>query len=189
MGATGHASRKVTDHLSAGALSLMNKGFCNKKTSVEIAREIEAGTGERLNPRTISRRALEWRAAMDRIQAQKEQMQALVAAMEEGDLTASGVIKALALQALMNDPDAFGKQNPLKVQSQNLRAEELIIKRDALKLKTREVSVNEGRLRILQEREKKAAEIAAELGDKATKGATITAEDLDRIREIYGLST
>lgn len=189
MGASGHFARKATDRLSAEGLSLMNKGFTQKKSSAEIAREIEAATGERINPRTIGRRGLEWRAAMDRIREQKEQMQALVAAMEEGDLTASGVIKALALQALMNDPEAFRKQNPLKVQSQNLRAEELIIKREALRLKAREVAVNEARLQMHQEREKRTLAEVQELEKKTSQGCTITPQDLQRIREIYGLNS
>ncbi len=183
MAAVGHTARKVTDHLSTEGLSLMNKGFCLKKTSIEIAREIEAATGERVNPRAISRRAFEWRAAMDRIREKKEEMQALVAAMDEGDLTASAVIKALGLQALMNDPDAFRKQNPLKVQSQNLRAEELIIKREALKLKGREVAVNEGAPPATSGAAAKGRRDRRGVGRQGDAGnGDHTAEDMNRIQ-------
>lgn len=188
MGARGHFSKKATDRLSAEGLSLMNKGFAQKKASAQIAREVEAATGECVNPRTIGRRALEWRKAENRIREQKEKIQALMAAMDDGNLTASGAIKALALQALINDPDAFRQQNPLKVQSQNLRAEELIIKREALALKAREVAVNEGRLQLLQERENRMLAEVDQLKTKASEGRSITSDDIQRIREIYGLN-
>lgn len=188
MARAGHFARKATDSLPAECWDLMKAGFRDKKTSTEIAREIESTVGVRIHPRTIGRRALEWREEMGRRQAKKEEMQALVAAMDEGDLTASGVIKALALQALLDDPSAFGSQNPLKVQSQNLRAEELMIKRDTLKLKEREVAVNEGRLRLLQEREQRVLATTQELETKLATGKSVTPEDIRRIREVYGLS-
>lgn|GEM_PF-2288243 len=188
MASVGHVTRKATDRLSAVAIGIMNGGFRNKKTSAAIAREIEAETRERVNPRTVGRRASEWRELMKGREVKKEQMRALVEAMDEGNLTASAMIKGLALQALMDDPESFTKQNPLKVQSQNLRAEELIIKRDTLRLKEREVAVSEARLRLMQEREQRVLATAEELEKKVTQGNAITPEDLRRIRDVYGLN-
>lgn len=188
MAGIGHMSRKATDNLSVEAWDLMKRGFSNKKPSTVIAREIADATGEKVNSRTIGRRAIEWRREMDRRQGKLEDMKALVAAAKEGDLDSSGMIQALAMQSLLNDPDGFTKQNPLKVQSQNLRAEEISLKREALRLKQREVAVSEARLRLLQERERKALEVVAELKTKSAQGKSITVEDMSRIRQIYGLS-
>jgi hypothetical protein len=188
MAGIGHMAHKATDGLSAEALRLMKQGFADKKTSCAISREIAEATGETVNPRTIGRRALEWRNWWDARRARIDEVRALVEASKAGDLTSSEVIQALAMQALIDDPGSLTSQNPLKVQSQSLRSEEISLKREGLRLKAREVAVNEGRLQMLQERERKAAEIAAELENKATQGKSITVEDMARIREVYGLS-
>jgi len=187
MAGIGHMAHKATDRISAEALRIMKNGFAGKKTSAAIAREIKENTGESVNPRTVGRRALEWRNWWTARRARTDEARAMVEASRAGDLTASELIQALAIQALVDDPSGLTSQNPLKVQSQNLRAEELSLKRQALTLKQREVAVTEARLQLLQERERKAAEVAAELGAKATQGKVITAEDIGRIREIYGL--
>jgi hypothetical protein len=188
MAGVGHMAHKATDFLSEEAKAVMNRGFLAKKTSTAIAREIFEAEGVQVNPRTISRRALEWRRYWEARKAKADDVKALVESLKAGDLTASGVIQALALQALIDDPGSLTKQNPLKLQSQNLRAEEISLKREFLRLKQREVQVTEGRLQLLQDRERKAAEIAVELENKATQGKSITAEDMARIREVYGLS-
>jgi hypothetical protein len=175
-------AHKVTDSASPEVLLMMYRGFYNKKTNAAIAREIEAATGERINVRTIGRRGFEWRQIQQRRQEKLEDMEALVAAAEKGNLTAAGMIQALATQALLDEPDAFAKQNPLKVQSQNLRAEEIRIKRDTLKLKEREIAVNEAKLQILQEREQRAIAAISE-----SREALTADERLASIREIYGL--
>lgn len=188
MAGTGHFAHKATDSLSEAATQVMRRGFAAKKTSAVIARQIREATGEVVNPRTVGRRAQEWRAAQQAIEDSKEEIRALVSAMKEGDVTSSEMIQALSMQALISDSAAFTKQNPLKLQSQNLRAEEISLKRQALALKQREVAVIEEKLRILQEREQKAAAIATELQQKAKRGASLTADDIARIREVYGLS-
>ncbi len=182
------ARKRTTDALNTEAWSIMRRGFAAKKTSARISIELSERLGLKVNTRTIGRRAREWRDIRSFQEERREEFRSLVAAMKEGDLTSSEVIQALALQALMEDSKSFVTQNPLKVQSQNLRAEEISLKREALALKKREVTVIEEKLRLAQERERKAMAIAAELTQKATRGASLNAEDIARIREVYGLS-
>ena len=55
-------------------------------------------------PRTIARRAAEFRAEQSRRQTAREQVADLVQAMRENDFTSAEMIQALATQALIDDP-------------------------------------------------------------------------------------
>src|ERR1039457_6466703 len=96
-----------------------------------MSRLVMAETGEQLAPRTIERRAAEFRAAQLRQRAAREQMDALVPAVE---------------------------------------------------LKARQIAMQESKLKLLLEREKKVAE-----ADK-TVGKELTPEEFhQRVRDIYGV--
>lgn len=164
------------------AQRVMVQCFWSQKPATMIAAIVEQETGEQIAVRTIERRAAAWRAEQSRLKAGQEQMDALVKAMKANDAAAPEMIQALALQALIMDPDAFAKSDPIKVQRQNLRAEELRIKAATLALKERQIAVDETKLRMLQEREQRA--VAALEG----KGEAMTPEErMRKIREIYGL--
>jgi hypothetical protein len=165
----------------------MRRGFATKKTNAVIAREILETTGEAVNPRTVGRRAQEWRELQRATEASMEEIRGLVAAMKEGDLTSSDMVQALAMQSLVQNAGDYGKQNPLKLQSQNLRAEEIGLKKQVIALKQREIEVTEAKLKLLQEREDRAKAILAEVGKNPERGKSLTTEDMNRIREVYGL--
>ena len=139
-----------------------------------VARLVLAETGEQLAPRTIERRAAEFRAAQKRQQAAREQMDALVHAAELSDLTAEGMLRALAFQSLLEDPQSMGA-NPVALQG-------LRIKEKEVDLKARQIAMQESKLKLLLERERKVAE-----ADK-TVGKELTPEEFhQRVRDIYGL--
>jgi hypothetical protein len=102
-------ARRATDGMSPEAYEIMIAGFRKKTSYQTIAANIAAATGENLNPRTIGRRAVEWRHALEIRERRKEEMYALVQAAKEGDLAASDMIQAMALdlEAYANTQEIF----------------------------------------------------------------------------------
>jgi phage shock protein A len=177
---------KATDDLAPEAVRVMVNGFRGKLTAAAIAGRL-AEIDVEVPERTIARRAQEWRALEARRTAAREQMTAMVEAMKEGNHTASEMIQALATDALINDPDAFSGADPLKVQSQNLRAEELRLKREEMELRRKAQELDEKKFTALQEKSVRALAETVELEKRAESGETITPDQLRRIRDIYGL--
>lgn len=169
--------------ISPEAQRVMVAGFRERKPASVIALLVREGTGERVTVRTIERRAAAWRAEQVRRQAAREQMEDLVAAMKANDATAPEMIQALAQEALMLHPQKWADADPIKVQAQNLYAEEIRLKREKLDVQRRAVEVQERRLALLEEKQRAAV---SEL-EKLERKTEITPDDLRRIREIYGL--
>ena len=177
---------KTTDGLSEEAQRVMRAGFHAKKTYAAVARDLKE-IGVEVNERTIARRGREWGEERRRRQAARDYVSDLVAAAAENP-EASQVLGALATDALIADPDGFKAGDPIKVQRLNLRAEELRLKRAELEIRQRLVSAEETRLRMLEAREQRAIHATDELKAKAARGEQLTPEDIDRIREVYGLN-
>lgn len=180
-------AHKSTDDLSAEAWRIMRAGFRARKTYAGLVLEIEAATGEVVPERTVARRGIEWRNDESRRQVAREQIEAMVAVMKNGDTTSAEMVQALAVEALLQDPEAFSQADPLKVQAQNLRAEELRLKRDELDLRKQSLTLDVKKFETLQAREARAIKEADALARRAESGEQLTAEDLGRIRSIYGL--
>jgi len=178
---------KSTDSLSAEALRVMSEGFHAGKTYAAIARDL-AEMGVTVPERTIARRGQEWAHEARRRQAAREYVADLVEAAKANP-EASAVLGALATDALMSEPDTFTASDPVKVQRLNLKAEELRLKREEMAIRERQVAIDEKRIGLLVDREQRAIQAASELAEKAQRGESLTAEDMDRIREIYGLKT
>jgi hypothetical protein len=162
---------------------VMRREFLKRTPSSIVARLVLQETGFGVKERTISRRASEFRAQQLRRQAAREQVSDLVAAMRENDFTAAEMIQALATQALMESPEKFQMADPIAVQGQNLKAEELRLKQEQLDLRKRAAAIEEKKLELLLAREAKVVAAAAELD----KGAVSPDDFRRRIHEIYGL--
>lgn len=169
--------------ISPEAQRVMVAGFRERKPASVIALLVREGTGERVTVRTIERRAAAWRAEQVRRQTAREQMEDLVAAMKQNDATAAEMIQALATDALMLAPGAWLQADPVKIQAQNLYAEEIRLKREKLDVQRRAVEVQERRLKLLEEKQR-AADAALSVLEKK---ADISPEDVRKVREIYGL--
>ena len=99
------------------------------------------------------------------------------------DFTAAEMLSALATQALMDNPDRYTNADPLELQAQNLKAEELRQKARQLDIRERTSALEEKKLEMLLAREAKAVAAAADL----EKGAVTPDDFRRRIHEIYGL--
>jgi hypothetical protein len=174
-------AHKSTDRLSPEAVRLMIAGFRARKTYAAIARDL-AEIGVTVPERTIARRGAEWQAEERRRQQTREWAEALVEAAKSSP-EASSVVKALATDALLSEPDAFTGADAVKVQRLNLRAQELELKREDLEIRRRQVVIDEKRLALLEERERRMTAALTE-----EKGEQLSAEErLRRAKEAWGI--
>jgi len=180
---------RKTDQLSSAARQAMLACFAQHLPASMIAAKIKAETGETVADRTVGRRKSEWEAEQQRRQANREQMEDLVAAARGSDLKASEMIEALAREALMRDPDGFGSLNPIDVQRTSLQAEKVRLAREKLELQKRIVDLDEAKFSRMKQREEQAIDATRALERKAASGQAISPDDLRKIREVYGLNT
>jgi hypothetical protein len=172
---------KATDGLSAEAQRVMVGGFRAKKTYTAIAADL-AEIGETVPERTVARRAAEWRQAQERRENARLYVHDLVGAMKAQDVTAAEMVQALATDALLADPEAFISGDPIQVQRQNLKAEELRIKRLEMETRRRALGLDERRLKIIEDRE---VRVKATL-EKPEETMTLE-QRLREIQAIYGI--
>jgi hypothetical protein len=177
----------ATDQLSSEARSLMLACFRERMTAAATVARIKEQTGETVAERTLARRKSEWEAEADRRLRGREQMEDLLAAARSGDHTASEMVNALAIEQLMRDPDGTLSLDPIALQKTSIAAERVRLQRDNLELKRRQIALDEAKFAQLK-REKELAIAATDELEKAAKGGKqLTADDLRKIRDIYGL--
>lgn len=172
----------ATDSLNSEARSLMVACFRNGMTAAATAAKLKAEAGVEVAARTIGRRKAEWEVKQAWRQEQIERAQVLLEAADRGDYTAAGMVKALAMEALLRNPERFSEADPIEVQKQALRAEEIGLRREQMQFNIR-------KFEAMQRREQKAIETAAALEQKAASGQTVTPEEIRKIREVYGLQS
>ena len=150
-----------------------------------IAERIKTATGEEVSERTIARRKAEYEAETARRKAGREQMEDLLLAMRAGNRTASEMVNALAIEALMRDPDGTLAADPIALQQTSIAAERVRLQRDSMELKKRQIALEEQKFAALQAREQRA--IDALKGDESKQ---LSPQDmLRKVKEIYGLKT
>lgn len=154
-----------------------------------VALRIKAETGADVAERTISRRKAEWDAERLRRQRGREQMEDLLLASRAGDSTASEMVNALAIEALMRDPEGTLTVNPVELQKLSIAAERVRIQALRLEIQQRALALDESKFELMKQREAKAVAAANELKDKVERGVSLTPADIERIRGIYGLSS
>lgn len=174
---------KATDNITEQARAIMMRGFAQGWAVVRIVQAISDDTGEQLSPRTVARRAQEWRAEVSRRQEARERVGMIVAAAKENGFDGSQIIQALATDHLFEHPEALTGADPIEIQTLNLKAEELRIKRRQLAIREREVAAVERRAQLAEEKEKRALEALADHGE-----AISPEQRVEKIREIYGLT-
>jgi hypothetical protein len=174
---------KVTDGLSEAAQAVMARGFADGRPAAFLARAVKDATGEAVSERTVSRRAAEWRAEATRRKAARERMADLVAAMKAGGMEASEMIQALAMDQLVEHPEALTGADPVELHGMSLDAEKVRLKRRELDIRERSVTVDERKLAMLEAREDRL-KAAVEGGEKKD----LTPEErLREVRSILGL--
>jgi hypothetical protein len=169
--------------LSEKANAIMARGFAEDWTANRTAQAIKDETGESISWRSVARRNAERRAEMERRKLARERMEDLVAAAQKSGLDASEFVRALALEALENNPDALSSADPIKVHGLALNSEGMRLKKRALDLRERQVAVSEGRLKLIDDRERRAIAAISRANQRVS-----AAEILEEVRRIYGLA-
>jgi predicted ArsR family transcriptional regulator len=162
----------------------MLRGFAAGWTAERIARALLDESGETVAARTVARRAAEWRAEMDGRQARREHMADLVAAMKDSGMDGSEMIQALAIDQLMDHPEALTGADPIALHGMSLNAEQMRLKKREIDIRERRLAMDERRLAALEAREERArAALETQPGEEVTPE-----ERLRRVQEIYGLA-
>jgi hypothetical protein len=175
--------RTVTADWSDAAKRILAECAAAGNTADYATERIATEAGDEVAERTVSRRLAELRQAAAVRTAARERMSILIEAFQAGNATASTSIQALAMRALELEPDGLAGADPVKLQRLALQGEELRLKKSAMDIKARQVGLDEQRLALLVEREKRAIAVLEE-----GKGEAITAEErLARARALYGL--
>jgi len=176
---------KVTDDLSPTAQLILTRGFAAKKPAAAIVAEVQEATGEEVSERTVSRRAAEWRDALELRRQSRERIHDLVAETKDQGLDPAGIIQAMAREFLENNPEALTSSDPVKFAQLALNSGELELKKRQMSLRENKHGLDERRLKLAEDREKRAiAILEAKQGDKSVSPE----EQITRIKEIYGLS-
>lgn len=173
--------------IGAEAMRVMVAEFRAKTPAAIIVRLVAEQTGEQVTERTVARRAAAWRAEQARRQSSREQVEDLVAAMKAQDVTAAEMAEALMMDALAMHPERFQNADAVKVVGTGLYAREVRLKERKIALQERAIAAVEKKLEMLLDKQRRADAAAAELEAKAERGEQISAEDVARIRSIYGL--
>jgi hypothetical protein len=169
---------KVTDGMSEEGQRVMLQGFAEGHTALWITGAIADATGEVVAARTVARRAAEWRDKCAQFDRAKQQY----AAMKAAGLDGVQMIRALAFDRLVENPEALTGADPIKFHGLGLEAEKVALKKREMDLRARQIAVEERKLGMLEAREQRAVKV---LGDDKPE---MTAEERVReIREIYGL--
>ncbi len=179
---------RSVDQLSSEARNLLYACFAEGLTAAETTARLKDTLDVELAERTVGRRKAEWTEAQARRQRGREQLEDLVSASRKGNATASEMLTALAMQQLMNDPDGVMELDPIALQQTSIKAEQVKLQAQSLALKEREIALSESKFALLKAERERALAATSELEKKAQSGQQLTADDIRRIREVYGLA-
>jgi hypothetical protein len=175
----------ATDKLSEAGKRTMLQGFALGKTAAFIVQAVKDATGEELAERTVARRAREWRAEAADRKARREHMQDLVAAMREQGMDGAEMIQALAIDHLVEHPEALTGADPIELHGLQLDAKKVQLKEREIAVRERVAAIDERKMALLEERERRAIRaLTREGGDRQ-----MTPEErIQEIRSIYGIA-
>jgi len=159
----------ATDKLSEAGKRTMLQGFALGKTAAFIVQAVKDATGEELAERT----------------ARREHMQDLVAAMREQGMDGAEMIQALAIDHLVEHPEALTGADPIELHGLQLDAKKVQLKEREIAVRERVAAIDERKMALLEERERRAIRaLTREGGDRQ-----MTPEErIQEIRSIYGIA-
>ena len=179
-------AEKATDRISEAGKRVMLQGFASGRTAAFIAQAIADETGEIVAERTVSRRAAEWRQEMADRKARRERMGDLVAAMRDAGMDGTQMIQALAIDHLVEHPEALTGADPIELQGLQLDAKKVELKEREIAVRERVAAIDERKMAMLEEREKRA--VAALTREGGGERKMTPEERIQEIRSIYGIA-
>ena len=172
--------------LSELARILMNQMLDRHSSPATIVRTIFRATHERISPEAIAHHAREY---VSQKQAKAEALQganSLVAEIIQRGGEISDMLRAAFLEIFARAvaTGALYEMNPMALEAAELRRRELELHKKQVSLAERRVKVSERRFKF--DRQKGQAALQ-KLESKARCGESLSIEDVEQIRNIYGL--
>jgi hypothetical protein len=163
------------------ARQLIFAGFQEGKIGRVVYAELLDLFGQEVefSQRTVERELENLKRRWKQRERRREWMADLVAASEKGNIEASQMVKALAMQGLENDPESFIESDPIKVQALALEGEKIRLKRAKLEQDNQRLETKLATIR-------KQAEAAKEAVNKA--GESISPELKRQLLDVYDLT-
>jgi len=176
------------------ARQLIFAGFQEGKIGRVVYAELLDLFGQEVefSQRTVERELENLKRRWKQRERRREWMADLVAASEKGNIEASQMVKALAMQGLENDPESFIESDPIKVQALALEGEKIRLKRAKLEQDNQRLALDREKFEGLKtkllgirdqaEKAKKAMEAAK------ARGGELPQDVEKQILAIYGLT-
>jgi predicted Holliday junction resolvase-like endonuclease len=173
------------------ARQLIFAGFQEGKIGRVVYAELLDLFGQEVefSQRTVERELENLKRRWKQRERRREWMADLVAASEKGNIEASQMVKALAMQGLENDPESFIESDPIKVQALALEGEKIRLKRAKLEQDNQRLALDREKFEGLKTKLatiRKQAEAAKEAVNKA--GESISPELKRQLLDVYDLT-
>ena len=183
--------------LSERARILIHHMLDVHEPAASIARAVARATHEKISPAAISRHAKTYAAKVQAKEDARQRAQHLVGEMIQHGAEVSEMLRAAFYEAFAfaKRSGALSEMNPLVLEAAERKRRELDLKierdRRELGVKERQMRVVERRAHAFEQRLKldraKAQAAVSKLDRKAKTGESLTPEDVQQMREIYGL--
>lgn len=184
------------DDMSEAARRIIRDGIERNRREIEMRAQVQRETGERIASSSLNRYASWYRLRLRERELIKQRVEVAVeTAGKLGEQMTAGmqaelleVFYSAAREGKLGEigPYFAGKLALALAESQR-KDRELRVREAQLELNRREVALAEQKLAAALEREQRAAAEAEALEAKAASGGQVTADDIARLRQVYGL--
>ena len=197
-------SQFAVENLSEEAQALVRRMLDEKKSPSAITKAVRQNAGEGISIFAVTSYAASYWEQQKRRQQARQQTEELVRQAERQGSNISELLRAAFLEGFTESArnGALKKINPLQLEAAHRKRRELALKEkqarmaaeqkeQEMELKKKQAQLTERRVKVFEERLKldreKMQAALDKLDRKAQLGEPLTAEDVKRIREIYGL--
>jgi hypothetical protein len=179
-------NQSAVKKLSERAQILIHQMLDRSASASSIVRTIARTTHEKISPEDIVRYAKHYAATVQAEDNARHLTTHLVGEIiRQGD-EVSEMLRAAIQEAIKRarKTGALDKMDPLRLEAADRHRQELDLRKKQLSLAERRVKVSEDRWKLDR---KKGQATLRKLDRKAKAGQSLTAQEMERVREIYGL--
>jgi hypothetical protein len=180
------ATQLSVRQLSERAQILIHQMLDRHAAADSIARTIRSTTHEPVSAEAITRYTKIYAAKVQAKENARQRTAHLVGEIIQHGVEVSDMLRAAFQEsfARAKKTGALPEMNPLLFEAAERRRLELDLRKKQVSLAERRVQVFEDRLYLDR---KKAQAAIAQLDRKARRGVSVTAKEVDRIRQLYGI--
>lgn len=174
------------EKLSGEAQALVHRMLDRRDSPYRIARAVRQRSGEQITRSSVRRYAARYRAGQQQREEGRRFTEVLTERLQQQGWKISELLRAAFQEAFTETRDSgkLEKTDPLDWEAAERKRQELALKERQVQVAERRAAVFEQRWRLDRQKAKAALQ---KLDRKAQLGESLSAEDVKRIREIYGL--